>query len=64
MPEPRAGACWVNSIGLFDPEVPVAWEGTAQSGYGGESGLDALHKFAVTDAVNSERQLPHRPRER
>ncbi len=51
--ESRVGVCWVNTFGLFDPEVP--WGGTKRSGYGRELGHEALREFTVTKTVYWER---------
>lgn len=51
--ELRVGVCWVNTFGLFDPEVP--WGGTRRSGYGRELGRDALREFTTAKTVYWER---------
>jgi acyl-CoA reductase-like NAD-dependent aldehyde dehydrogenase len=51
--ESRVGACWVNTFGLFDPEVP--WGGTKMSGYGRELGEEAVLQFTVPKSVYWER---------
>lgn len=51
--ESRVGVCWVNTFGLFDPEVP--WGGTKRSGYGRELGHEGLREFTVTKTVYWER---------
>lgn len=49
----RVGVCWVNTFGLFDPEVP--WGGTKRSGYGRELGHEALREFTTPKTVYWER---------
>ncbi|MGI8413716.1 MAG: aldehyde dehydrogenase family protein [Solirubrobacteraceae bacterium] len=49
----RVGVCWVNTFGLFDPEVP--WGGTRLSGYGRELGHAALREFTTAKSVYWER---------
>lgn len=51
--ESRVGVCWVNTFGLFDPEVP--WGGTKCSGYGRELGHEALREFTTAKTVYWER---------
>lgn len=51
--ESRVGVCWVNTFGLFDPEVP--WGGTKGSGYGRELGEEAVREFTVAKTVYWER---------
>lgn len=51
--ESRVGVCWVNTFGLFDPEVP--WGGTKRSGYGRELGHEALREFTTPKTVYWER---------
>jgi acyl-CoA reductase-like NAD-dependent aldehyde dehydrogenase len=49
----RVGVCWVNTFGLFDPEVP--WGGTRLSGYGRELGHAALREFTTSKSVYWQR---------
>ncbi len=51
--ESHVGVCWVNTFGLFDPEVP--WGGTRRSGYGRELGHEALREFTTAKTVYWER---------
>lgn len=45
----RAGTVWVNSYRVVAPQVPFG--GVGDSGWGRESGLEAMHSFTETKAV-------------
>jgi aldehyde dehydrogenase (NAD+) len=45
----RAGTIWVNSYRVVAPQVPFG--GVGDSGWGRESGLEAMHSFTETKAV-------------
>ena len=59
----RAGTVWVNSYRVVAPQVPFG--GVGDSGWGRESGLEAMHSFTETKAVWIElegadpRPVPH-----
>lgn len=46
----KAGAVWVNSFGVFDPNLPFG--GFKESGWGREFGLEGLNAFLETKAVS------------
>jgi (Z)-2-((N-methylformamido)methylene)-5-hydroxybutyrolactone dehydrogenase len=48
----RAGTVWVNSYRVVAPQVPFG--GVGDSGWGRESGTEAMHSFAETKAVRVE----------
>ena len=47
--ELRAGTIWVNQYRRADPAFPFG--GFGESGYGRQSGQDALHDFTVLKSI-------------
>lgn len=46
----KAGAVWVNSFGVFDPNLPFG--GYKESGWGREFGIEGIEAFLETKAVS------------
>lgn len=45
----KAGTVWINSHSMFDPSLPIG--GMKQSGYGRDSGIEALNNYLETKTV-------------
>lgn len=45
----KAGTVWINSHSMFDPSLPIG--GMKQSGYGRDSGIEAVNNYLETKTV-------------
>ncbi|MBS7669025.1 aldehyde dehydrogenase [Croceicoccus sp. 1NDH52] len=45
----KAGTVWINSHSMYDPSLPIG--GMKQSGYGRDSGIEALNNYLETKTV-------------